>query len=112
MQVISVMLESAPGKKLPAKQAHCYFTQLIDGLEYLHGARVVHKDIKPGNLLLTLEEVLKISDFGVAEVIICCRNGRTCRGLNKKIKLHFFHKSQITLKHCKTHVHFAWKGQH
>lgn len=62
------MLESAPGKKLPARQAHGYFSQLMDGLEYLHGARVIHKDIKPGNLLLTLEEVLKISDFGVAEV--------------------------------------------
>ncbi len=29
---------------------------------------VIHKDIKPGNLLLTTEEVLKITDLGVAEV--------------------------------------------
>jgi serine/threonine protein kinase len=40
----------------------------VDGLEYLHGQGIVHKDIKPGNLLLTTEEVLKITDFGVAEV--------------------------------------------
>lgn len=45
-----------------------YFLQLIDGLEYLHSKGVVHKDIKPGNLLLTLDGTLKISDFGVAEV--------------------------------------------
>uniref|UniRef100_A0AAR5PMV0 non-specific serine/threonine protein kinase n=1 Tax=Dendroctonus ponderosae TaxID=77166 RepID=A0AAR5PMV0_DENPD len=75
---LQVMLESAPGKKLPAKQAHCYFTQLLDGLEYLHGARVVHKDIKPGNLLLTLEEVLKISDFGVAERFNMFAKDDTC----------------------------------
>lgn len=75
---LQVMLDSAPGKKLPARQAHGYFGQLIDGLEYLHGERVVHKDIKPGNLLLTLEQVLKISDFGVAETIDLFAKDDTC----------------------------------
>ena len=40
----------------------------MEGLQYLHGHNIVHKDIKPGNLLLTNEEVLKITDLGVAEV--------------------------------------------
>lgn len=62
------MLDSTPHKKFPQHQAHDYFTQLMDGLEYLHSQGVVHKDIKPGNLLLTLDHTLKISDFGVAEV--------------------------------------------
>lgn len=66
------MLESSPGKKFPQRQAHDYFTQLLDGLEYLHGQGVVHKDIKPGNLLLTLNQILKITDFGVAEVCYYC----------------------------------------
>ncbi|CAG9761224.1 unnamed protein product [Ceutorhynchus assimilis] len=64
---LQTMLDSAPDKKFPAQQAHGYFIQLVHGLEYLHGQRVIHKDIKPGNLLLTLEEELKITDFGVAE---------------------------------------------
>ncbi|KAL3268402.1 hypothetical protein HHI36_007518 [Cryptolaemus montrouzieri] len=72
------MLESSSEKKFPLHQAHGYFTQLIDGLEYLHSMRIIHKDIKPGNLLLTLEGDLKISDLGVAETIDLFAKDDTC----------------------------------
>ncbi|KAL4710466.1 hypothetical protein ACJJTC_008868 [Scirpophaga incertulas] len=76
--VLQDMLEASPGKKFPQKQAHNYFTQLLDGLEYLHGQGVVHKDIKPGNLLLTLDQTLKITDFGVAEALDMFSPEDTC----------------------------------
>ncbi|XP_013178159.1 PREDICTED: serine/threonine-protein kinase STK11 [Papilio xuthus] len=76
--VLQDMLESSPGKKFPQRQAHDYFTQLLDGLEYLHGQGVVHKDIKPGNLLLTLNQTLKITDFGVAEALDMFSPEDTC----------------------------------
>ncbi|XP_075752526.1 lkb1/serine/threonine kinase 11 isoform X7 [Rhipicephalus microplus] len=58
-------------RKIPngEQNVHSYFCQLLDGLEYLHSQGIVHKDIKPGNLLLTNCETLKISDLGVAEAL-------------------------------------------
>jgi eukaryotic-like serine/threonine-protein kinase len=40
--------------------------QVADGLAYAHARGVVHRDLKPGNLLRTRDGVLKIADFGIA----------------------------------------------
>lgn len=62
------MLDKCDTKMFPEWQAHYYFTQLIDGMDYLHSQGIIHKDIKPANLLLTVDQVLKIADLGVSEV--------------------------------------------
>ena len=51
---------------------HLKFSILVDvsrGLEFLHGHKVVHRDLSSNNVLLTKHLVAKISDLGVAKVI-------------------------------------------
>ncbi|KAL0488346.1 serine/threonine-protein kinase Stk [Acrasis kona] len=60
------VINSHPNKRLPLSDVWCFFTQLIEGLEYIHNQGVVQRDIKPANLMVTPDRVLKLSDFGVA----------------------------------------------
>ncbi|XP_076053493.1 serine/threonine-protein kinase grp-like [Oratosquilla oratoria] len=46
-----------------------YFKQLISGVKYMHAQCVVHRDLKPPNLLLDDNDVLKIADFGFSAKI-------------------------------------------
>ncbi|PNH07661.1 Serine/threonine-protein kinase DCLK1 [Tetrabaena socialis] len=55
--------------QLPEHEVRSLTWQLLSALRYLHGLNVWHRDIKTGNLLLTLQEgrrVLKVADFGSA----------------------------------------------
>ena len=53
---------------LSQAQVQLIFCQLMRGLEYLHAMKVVHRDIKPRNLLLGANCDLKICDFGLAKI--------------------------------------------
>ena len=54
---------------LPIADAVSIASQICDGLAYAHSQRTVHRDIKPANILLTREGVVKLVDFGLAEVL-------------------------------------------
>ena len=53
-------------KRLTEIEVQCYMVQLIKSLKYLHSHRVIHRDLKLGNLFLTDKMELKGGDFGLA----------------------------------------------
>jgi len=55
-----------PDLGMPPQEAQKYFRELTYGMEYLHSKGVTHRDLKPENLLLDGNDVLKITDFGMA----------------------------------------------
>lgn len=63
-------LKSILKKPIKEKYAQFYFCQLANGLKYLDSCCIVHRDIKPKNILLTNNRrILKIADFGFATKI-------------------------------------------
>ena len=56
------------GVSLNLAQTLELMTKLLDGLGYAHAQEIVHRDIKPVNLFITREGLLKITDFGIAKV--------------------------------------------
>lgn len=58
----------AGGHVLEPDQLSYIFYQVLRGLLYIHSANVIHRDIKPGNILINSECDVKICDFGMARV--------------------------------------------
>jgi serine/threonine protein kinase len=53
---------------LPERRVWEIARDVLCGLDYLHSQRVMHRDLKPENLLVTADDVIKISDFGVSRM--------------------------------------------
>ncbi len=55
-------------KKLPLARALQLAEEIAQALDYAHAQGVVHRDIKPGNILVTEDGHAKIADFGIAKL--------------------------------------------
>lgn len=65
-QALNDFVRKRPGKRFSEPEAMFYFYELISALRYLHHRRVIHRDLKLGNLFLDAEGHLKVGDFGLA----------------------------------------------
>jgi eukaryotic-like serine/threonine-protein kinase len=64
-QPLSVLL--APGRPLEADRVVDLVAQTADALQAAHDKHIVHRDVKPANLLITPDAQVKVTDFGIAK---------------------------------------------
>jgi polo-like kinase 1 len=75
-EFVHILLELCPNqslsdllrrrKRLHELEAQCYLSQILTGIKYLHSHRVIHRDIKLGNIFLSGKMEVKIGDLGLA----------------------------------------------
>lgn len=74
---LSIMIEFCPGgavdatmleldRGLQEPQIRVICKQMLEALQYLHSMKIIHRDLKAGNILLTLDGDIKLADFGVS----------------------------------------------
>jgi serine/threonine-protein kinase len=56
-------------KTLPHKIACRYILQICEALDYAHSQQVLHRDLRPANILVSKNGLLKVGDFGVAAIL-------------------------------------------
>ena len=59
----------AHGEPMPWGEIVRIALDVLDGLAYAHGEGMVHRDIKPGNILLTKRGQAVLTDFGIAQIV-------------------------------------------
>ena len=60
------IIDATMGEGLELKLIKSYLYQLLKGMAYIHKYKILHRDLKPQNLLISNDNILKIADFGLA----------------------------------------------
>ena len=68
-QDVGSVLKGTPEGRLGERFTRGLVGQLLEALEYAHRCGVVHRDVKPSNILITQEGAVKVADFGIARLV-------------------------------------------
>ncbi len=57
------------GQHFSVKTLQFWFGELANALEYIHGLGIIHRDVKPDNLWISMEGHLQLMDFGLSKIV-------------------------------------------
>ena len=63
-------LKEKMGKPMPYSQAAALLTPIAEALDYAHKRNIIHRDVKPANILISQSGAPILSDFGIAKILV------------------------------------------
>ena len=82
-------------RKLAVRRRLALFLKVCAAVQHAHQSLVIHRDIKPGNILVTPEGEPKLLDFGIARVLSDAQGGDATRTMNRALTLDYASPEQV-----------------
>ncbi|KAF8552400.1 Pkinase-domain-containing protein [Imleria badia] len=85
------------GQALTNEHVQYFLYQILRGMKYIHTASVIHRDLKPGNLLVNSDCELKICDFGLSRGFDAIPDEHTSGHLTEYVATRWYRAPEIML---------------
>ncbi len=79
------------GRALPVAKAIDIISQICDAIDHAHAHRIIHRDIKPQNMLVREDGTVKVTDFGIA---VAMSNATLTHTMSVLGSVHYFSPEQ------------------
>ena len=66
--------------------------QILSGVRYMHSQKVFHRDLKPQNILISNNGIIKIADFGLSRIV-----GHQLQTMSKEIETLWYRSPELLL---------------